>query len=130
MLTDETGLLTGEEEIRVLGVNVAVQRETQRSRQLEFLQITANPIDMQIMGTKGRGVVLGSVANTIGLNGEKIVPTEEELEQMQLAQQQAQVQEAAAQAQGGQQPPSSTQDMGPRTNLQQTQPKPPVAGGV
>ena len=48
MLTDDTGFLTGEEKIRVLGVAVAQQRETQRARQLEFLQITANPIDMRL----------------------------------------------------------------------------------
>src|SRR5258708_2795561 len=44
MLTDTSGMLTGEETIRVMGVNVAIQRETERSRQLEFLQATANPI--------------------------------------------------------------------------------------
>jgi hypothetical protein len=129
MLTDESGLLTGEEEVRVLGVNVAVQRETQRSRQLEFLQTTANPLDVGIMGLKGRGVVLRSVSQTIGLDGEKIVPTEAELEareQQQQDAQQAQVQ--AAQAQGGQQSSNTTQDMGPRTNLQAARPK--IAGGV
>jgi len=131
MLTDESGLLTGEEEVRVMGVNVAVQRETQRSRQLDFLQTTANPIDMQIMGMKGRGVVLGSVAQTIGLDGQKIVPSEEELDQMQQAQNMAQMQESAAAAQGDQPSPTSTKDMGPRVNLQQQQPKPPmIAGGV
>jgi len=145
LLTDASGLLTGEEEIRVLGVNVATQRETQRSRQLEFLQISGNPIDMQIMGMKGRGIVLGSVAKTIGLDGEKIVPTEEELEQMQQQQQmqaaaQQQQQAAAAQAQGNQPGKSATGDQGPRTNLQQQQQQPnpqqpqqrppPIAGGV
>ena len=54
MLTDTTGMLRGDESISVLGVNVAMQRETQRQRQLEFLQITANPIDMQITGISGR----------------------------------------------------------------------------
>ena len=58
LLSDTTGLLTGEEDIYVQGVNVAVQRETQRQRQLEFLQHTNNPIDMGIMGIKGRGAVL------------------------------------------------------------------------
>src|SRR5215472_766375 len=43
MLTDTSGLLTGQENISVQGVSVAVQRETQRQRQLEFLQITNNP---------------------------------------------------------------------------------------
>ena len=46
MLTDTTGLLRGDESIKVLGVQVAMQRETQRQRQLEFLQITANPIGL------------------------------------------------------------------------------------
>ena len=79
MLTDTTGMLRGDESIDVLGVNVAIQRETQRQRQLEFLQITANPIDMQIMGVPGRAEVLRSVAEGIGLQGSTIVPSEEEL---------------------------------------------------
>lgn len=118
MLTDTSGVLTGEESIRVLGVNVAVQRETQRSRQIEFLTATANPIDAQIMGPKGRAVVLRSVAQGIGIEGENIVPPEEELE-LQLQQQDMAV--AGAGAQGGQQGPIATQDMGPRTR---------IAGGV
>jgi len=60
-----------------------MQRETQRQRQLEFLQITANPIDMQITGVKGRAEVLRSVAAGIGLDGENIVPPEEEIKAMQ-----------------------------------------------
>ena len=79
MLTDQTGLLRGDESITVLGVNVAMQRETQRQRQLEFLQITANPVDLQITGIKGRASVLRSVADGIGLNGDDIVPPEEEI---------------------------------------------------
>ena len=83
MMTDQTGLLTGEEKIRVLGVQVAQQRETQRARQLEFLQLTANPIDMGIIGPKGRAQVLRSVATEIGLPGENIVPTDDQMDQQQ-----------------------------------------------
>ena len=43
MLTDTTGLLTGEEKISVQGVQVAIQKETIRQRQIEFLQATNNP---------------------------------------------------------------------------------------
>lgn len=133
MLTDTSGMLTGQEEIKVLGVNVAVQRETQRSRQLEFLQATANPIDTQIMGPRGRATVLRSVASTIGIEGEQVVPTDDQLNQMQqqaAAAAQAQgmpghagMGEQAAQAQGGQSPKGGaiTKDMGPRTR---------IAGGV
>jgi hypothetical protein len=85
MLTDTTGLLRGDESISVLGVNVAMQRETQRQRQLEFLQITANPTDLQIMGPRGRANVLRPVADGIGLEGETIVPPDEEIVAMQQA---------------------------------------------
>jgi len=92
MLTDTTGILTGEEKISVQGVNVAIQRETLRQRQIEFLQTTINPTDMKIMGLAGRAKVLRSVSNTIGLDGEEVVPPDDAMEKMQQAQQQ---QEAA-----------------------------------
>ena len=127
MLTDTSGMLTGEEKVRVLGVSVAVQKETQRARQLEFLQITANPTDAQIVGPKGRAAILRNVAMTIGLPGEQIVPTEDELDQQQkMAEAAAQAQqqpgyggmgENAAQAQGGQQDTGASGDLGPRTNI-------------
>jgi len=97
MMTDQTGLLTGEEKVRVLGVQVAQQRETQRARQLEFLQLTANPIDMAIIGPKGRAQVLRNVATEIGLPGENIVPSEADLDK----QQQQAAAGAAAQGQPG-----------------------------
>src|SRR5580698_1982121 len=97
MMTDTTGLLTGEEKVRVLGVQVAQQRETQRARQLEFLQLTANPIDMAIIGPKGRAQVLRNVATEIGLPGENIVPSEADLDK----QQQAATAQAGAQGQPG-----------------------------
>jgi hypothetical protein len=127
MLTDQSGLLTGEEKVRVLGVSVAVQKETQRARQLEFLQITANPVDAQIVGPKGRAAILRNVATTIGLPGEDIVPTEDQLDQMQkqaaaVAQAQGQpghggMGNNAANAQGGQAGTGASGDMGPRTNI-------------
>lgn len=142
MLTDTSGLLTGSESINVKGVAVAVQKETQRSRQLEFLQTTANPIDMAIIGPKGRAAVLRPVADSLGLPGEQIVPTDEQLDQQQqaamaMAQAQGQVgftqggqQAQQAQGQGATGNTSSvTQDAGPRTNLQQQQPRSPIQGG-
>ena len=97
LLSDTTGLLTGEENVSVQGVNVAIQRETQRQRQLEFLQHTGNPIDMGIIGIKGRGAVLRSVSQTIGLDGDAIVPSDDELDKQQQAQQQGQEQQALGQ---------------------------------
>lgn len=127
MLTDESGLLTGEEKVRVMGVSVAVQRETQRARQLEFLQITANPIDMQIIGPAGRAEVLRSISQDIGLNGDKIVPSEDQImAQQKMAAAAATVQgipghggmgKNAADAQGGQNNTGVTGDTGPRTSI-------------
>jgi hypothetical protein len=116
MLTDQSGMLTGEESIRVKGVTVAIQRETERSRQIEFLQATANPIDMGIMGPEGRAVVLRKVSEGIGMEGEQVVPSDDDLKEKQKA---AALQEQAAQAQGGQQPPAMNNDQGPRTNTVQ-----------
>jgi hypothetical protein len=86
MLTDTTGLLTGEEKVSVDGVQVAIQKETQRQRQVEFLQATANPMDAHIIGIKGRGMVLREVAQGLGLSGDEIVPNDETLAQMDAAQ--------------------------------------------
>lgn len=79
------GMLRGDEQIRVRGVDIAIQRETDRARQLELLQITANPVDMQIMGPKGRAALLRSVSSQVGLEGEPIIPTEDQLDAMLAA---------------------------------------------
>jgi hypothetical protein len=85
MLTDDTGMLTGDENIRVRGVTVAIQKEQDRMRKLEFLQMTGNPIDSQIVGVKGRAAILRDVANDLGMPGEKIIPSETELDAREKA---------------------------------------------
>ncbi len=80
MLTDKTGLFRGDEAIRVRGVEVAIQRETARQRQIELLAATMNPIDTQIMGPQGRAKLLRSVSKQVGIE-EDIVPSEEEMQQ-------------------------------------------------
>lgn len=128
MLTDNSGLLTGEETVRVMGVAVAIQRETQRSRQLEFLQISANPIDAAIMGVEGRAEVLRTVAEGIGMPGAEIVPSNDVLKERQQQEQAIQQQAQAQQGERAQQPPDPrgnqapmggnvTGDPGPRVNI-------------
>lgn len=119
MLTDTSGMLTGEEEVRVRGVAVAMQRETERSRQIEFLTATANPIDASIIGIDGRAAVLRKVADSIGMAGEEIVPSEEKLKEKQKQAQAQAMAQAGAQAQGNQQGPIATNEPGPRTNTVQ-----------
>ena len=106
LMTDTSGLLSGEEQVAPKGVTVAIQRETLRQRQLEFLQATANPMDMNIIGIKGRGAILRSVSQTIGLDGDEIVPSDHEVD----------AQQAAAQAMAGAQgvPGHATSSPAPR----------------
>ncbi len=99
MLTDDRGVLRGDENIVVRGVSVAMKRETDRMRQIEFLSLTSNPVDLQIIGTGGRATLLRSIATGLGLDGEEIVPSETELEKrdaMAKMQMQAQMQSAAS----------------------------------
>jgi hypothetical protein len=96
MLTDRTGLLSGDEQIKVNGVVVALQKETEHQKQLQFLQITGNPVDLQIIGEVGRARVLRSLAQGLGLPDD-IVPDDETIQQK--ADQQKQQQQAMMQAQ-------------------------------
>jgi hypothetical protein len=103
MLTDTSGMLTGEEEITVKGSLAAIQRETERQKQLQFLQITANPIDAPIIGEVGRARILRAIAADLGLPDD-IVPDDQTLQSQIQAQKQAQAASQAllghAQAQG------------------------------
>lgn len=143
MLTDTTGVLTGQESIRVRGVNVAVQRETERQKQLQFLQITGNPIDAQIIGPMGRARVLRAVAANMGLPDD-VVPDDQTMQsQLDAQKQMAAAGQAltaagaggppgsAPQAPGG--PPSPAQPGGPPGGAPGGPPSPgstPGGGGV
>jgi hypothetical protein len=100
MLTDKTGILSGDEQIKVNGVVVALQRETEHQKQLQFLQITANPIDIQIIGNVGRARVLRSLAAGLGLPDD-IVPDDETIQQKEDQAKQQQQMATMAQAAGG-----------------------------
>ena len=140
MLTDRTGRLRGDERIEVKGVAVAMQRETERQRQIEMLQATANPIDAQIIGLRGRGALLRTIANSLGMEGDAVVPTDDELaerERLMQAAAMAQTQAAqqsqgqpgddpARQAQGAQRGGAETgprELQGPRVNLNEQAPQ-------
>lgn len=123
------GMFRGDEQIVVKGVNYAVKREQDRMRQLEFLQLTGNPIDMQIVGMEGRANVIRSVASNLGLDHERVVPDDETLRANAQAQMQAQ--QAAAQqgltgggtGQGpnGNQPKPGAQRAGPEAAREQVE---------
>lgn len=95
------GMFRGDESINVKGVNYATKREQDRMRQLEFLQITSNPIDQAIIGIPGRATVLRGVASNLGLDHEKVIPDDKEIQaQMQMQQQAMMAQQASMGAPG------------------------------
>jgi hypothetical protein len=106
-----------QESIQVMGVNVAIQRETERSRQMEFLQATATRSTRQIMGPQGRAKVLRAVSKGIGLDGEDLVPTDDDVKANAQQQAAQTLEQQGAEAQGNQQKSTVTGDMGPRTAI-------------
>lgn len=124
MLTQgDTPILRGDETIQVRGVTVAVQRETDRMRKLEFLQMTMNPTDLQIIGVEGRAEVLKEVSDDLGMDGKKIVPSAAELQQKMQAAQAAMM---AQQGMPGQAGPADARN----PDMQARQPQENVTRGV
>jgi len=83
-------------------ISMQVKEAAQQHRNV-FLQATANPIDMQIIGLDGRAAVLREAAKSLDMNVDKIVPTVEVLKERQAvaqAQQAAMAQAQIATAQG------------------------------
>jgi len=90
MLTDTSNLLSGGEQIKVNGVIVALQKETDQQKRLQFLQITANPLDAELVGELGRASVLRALASDLGLPDD-IVPDDDAISTQVAAKKQAQM---------------------------------------
>jgi hypothetical protein len=89
--------IKGDLKIVARGAMSLVTKDSAQVRRNEFLQFTANPIDMQIMGMEGRAAVLRESAKTLDMNTDDIVPSLSILRQ-RIAM--ANMQQAAQQAQG------------------------------
>lgn len=85
MRYDDDESIKGDCQIVAKGaVNLAV-KETVNMRRVEFLNATANPIDVQIMGPGGRAAVLREVAKGLQMPEEEVVPTREKFLLQQAA---------------------------------------------
>jgi hypothetical protein len=71
-------------------------KEVAQQARLQFLQSTANPIDMQIVGVEGRAAVLREVSKALNMDQDKVVPPLSILKARAAV---AQQQQAAQQAQ-------------------------------
>lgn len=131
MLTSEPGsILTGEEEIRVLGSQVTIQQAKQKNDQLQLLQITSNPIDQAIIGEMGRARQLRALFKGTGLPDD-IVPDDQTLQSQINAQKQMQMMGQAlmqhAEMQGG--APGQTSPNHPANQGKGGSASPPAAKG-
>lgn len=77
--------MRGDLRIVARGATSLATREAAQVRRNEFLQFTANPFDMQIMGPEGRAAVLREVAKSLQMNTDDIVPPRSILRQRAIA---------------------------------------------
>lgn len=64
--------LAGDDQIEILGATNAKAREADRMRLLEYLSLTSNPVDQQLLGPRVRVDMLLDIARQIGLD----IPTD------------------------------------------------------
>jgi hypothetical protein len=102
MRYDEDETIKGDVEIMPKGaVNLAV-KETVNVRRLEFLNATANEIDMNIVGVDGRAAILREVAKGLQMPVDDIIPSREKERYLTRAAARQQLEAAKAeQAAGG-----------------------------
>lgn len=67
MLTDDTGMLRGDEMIDVDGVRQAAKQDSDMQRQLEFLQLIGNPQYQSLIGPDQTARILQAIADNLGL---------------------------------------------------------------
>lgn len=77
--------IKGDFSIKTKGALGLIHKEQLQQRRMEFLQITANPIDQQIVGIGGRAYILRDIARGLQMDTDKIVPDEQTLAQKMAA---------------------------------------------
>jgi len=85
MLYSDNPDIKGDLRPKARGSESLVHKEQAQLRQQELLQITGNPIDMQILGLEGRREMLGEVLKTGSLPVDRMLPSAEELRERQAA---------------------------------------------
>lgn len=79
MLYGDDPLSKGDCVVSPRGAAAILVKEHLQQTRVQFLQMTANPVDMQIIGLTGRRAVLAEVARVLDMDVDDIVPTEDEL---------------------------------------------------
>lgn len=81
MLYSQDETIKGDVQCRARGSSSLIAKEQQQMRRTEFLQATANPMDWQIMGPKGRAELLRETVKSMELPVDKIIPDSQQLAQ-------------------------------------------------
>ena len=106
MRYDEDESIKGDVEVVAKGsVNLAV-KETVNVRRIEFLNATANQIDMEILGRDGRAAILREVAKGLQMPVEDVIPSREKSGYQERIQARAMAVAAQQQAQAPQGTPT------------------------
>lgn len=95
MRYDEDESIKGDVQVLPRGaINLAV-KETTNVRRIEFLNATANPVDLEIIGKDGRATILREIAKGLQMPADEIVPSREKMDYIGKMQAQAQAAQAA-----------------------------------
>jgi hypothetical protein len=109
MIYDDDKSIKGDMQVVASGVVGTLLKETMQARRNEFMQMTANPFDMQIIGPAGRAELLRQSAEGLNIDVNKIVPDPKDI----LAAQQAQIEAEAANAESQMQQQAMPAEMQP-----------------
>jgi hypothetical protein len=119
-LTRPDVVMEGDISVIARGAVELMQRETLRMRRMEFLQITNNPIDQQLVGVEGRFKILKEIARDLGMpTADSMALSENQAEAIS----QMMIQQTMGQMAGGGAPPQPQGAGGGPTGVT------PAAGG-
>lgn len=108
MQYDDDPDIKGDLQIQARGAASLMAKDAAQVRRNQFLQFTANPFDMQIMGLEGRAAVLRETAKTLDMNPDDVVPPPSVIRFRMAQMQQQQLMMAAQQGQGENGPPGGS----------------------
>lgn len=83
MIYDDDNSIKGDMQIVPAGVVGTLLKESVQQRRNEFLQLTSNPVDIQIMGPSGRAMLLREAAKALNMDIDKIIPDPEKVMEAQ-----------------------------------------------
>ena len=101
MITKNELNYSGDINVRTIGSQALTLKAAQSTRRQEFLQITANPQDIEVMGMAGRADILREMAEELGLP-ENLIPHRLDIMKLEEEKRQRDAEIAQAQAQANQ----------------------------